>query len=303
MYLGRSRHGTVDFVRRFVVGEINDLACRHAVTAIVRDGVGSCHGRAVASNVQVVVGHVEDVASLAVALNGQTGGLEFCHRRIRSGVSSATTIYRKVGQGTGDDEGVVYNGQRAGYIGNVVVALLGCAGGRDGVSTNNLTSITGNGVCNHTFGIAILQTGNGGGPLRIGRAMHFLLVIGHHHSSSRVDGEGARGGCHLIVRVVAEGGDNGIQADIFASFTGKRVVEGIVANGTRYGGSESRICSAVVFVLVGSHHHGGFLVDGESARCGGHLVVRIAARRHGDGICADILTCGAGQGVIDNIVS
>ena len=195
------------------------------------------------------------------------------------------------------------NCQHTRQIGDLVVALHGRAGRRDGISADLFARFARNRVEDQTFGIAVSQTGDGGGQFRICRAMHFLLVIGHHHSGGRGDGEGAWGGRYLVVRIVVEGNGDGVGADILAGLTGKRVVDDIVADGTRHSGGERRVGIAVGFTLVVGSYRGSLLVDGEVAADRCQVVVGIIPLSDSDGVGANIFAGLTGKCVVDDIIA
>ena len=76
------------------------------------------------------------------------------------------------------------NGQGAGFISNLVVALNFRSGGSDGVAAHVLTGVTAQGVDNL---VAIQRTGNRRGQLGLSRTEHLGLVIGSDSHSGRID--------------------------------------------------------------------------------------------------------------------
>ena len=78
------------------------------------------------------------------------------------------------------------NGQSAGFIGNLVVALNLLAGRGDGVAAHGLAGFTAQGVDNL---VAIQRAGNRRGQLGLSRTEHLGLVIGSDGNSGRIDGQ------------------------------------------------------------------------------------------------------------------
>ena len=106
----------------------------------------------------------------------------------------------------------------------------------------------------------------------------------------------------MVVGIVAEGDGDGVGADGVAGGAVQGVGDGIVADGTGNSGGEGWVSGTIGLAVVVGNHRGGFFVDGEDSTRGGHLVVRVLADEgDGDGVVAGVLTCGAGQGEIDNI--
>ena len=193
------------------------------------------------------------------------------------------------------------NGQGAGFIGNLVVALNLLAGGGDSVAAHGLAGYAADGVGDL---VAVQGTGNRRGQLGIGFAVYLALVIGSDGNGGGGHGQSVGVFCGLIVGV---GGTNlhghGANVRNLGNFGGPFAAVHLILDGSTFGHAGS--CRLAVLVgIIGS----GIVGSGncQTAACGNgqgagfisNLVVALNFRSgRGDGVAAHVLTGVTAQGV------
>ena len=113
----------------------------------------------------------------------------------------------------------IRDGERAGYIRHIIVALHGIARRRDSVGAFSLSRLPVQRVADDTCRIAVMQTGNRGGELRIIISRYLLFVIGCDRCGGACDGKRAGlVGYRIIALLGIASGRDDVSVGILAGF-------------------------------------------------------------------------------------
>ena len=140
------------------------------------------------------------------------------------------------------------------------------------------------------------------GQGRVRRAVGLGSGICGDRNGLLVDGEGARLVGHRVVALgsVSAGCDR-VGTCVLAGCTGHGVADGIGTNEAGDRSGEGRIARAIGLGCGVGGNRDGLLVDRERGTRGGHVVVRVAAKRNTDGIGACVLARCTGQRVVNRV--
>ena len=113
----------------------------------------------------------------------------------------------------------IRDGERAGYIRHIIVALHGIARRRDSVGADHFADGTLQMVIDNIGRIAVMQTGNRGGELRIIFSRYLLFVIGCDRCGGACDGKRAGlVGYRIIALLGIASGRDDVSVGILAGF-------------------------------------------------------------------------------------